>query len=55
MFPKIITELCSFQPNKKRLSFSVFFKMNENGDILETRFEKTIVRSLAKLTYQEAQ
>jgi exoribonuclease R len=34
LFPKLITELCSLQPGKDRLAFSVFFKMNENGEIL---------------------
>jgi exoribonuclease R len=28
LFPKIITDLCSFQPKKERLSFSIFFNID---------------------------
>ena len=31
LFPEEITQLCCFQENKKRLAFSVFFVMNEDG------------------------
>jgi len=51
MFPKIITELCSFQPKRSRLAITVLFKMNLNGEILESNFEKTIVKNSAKMTY----
>jgi exoribonuclease R len=49
--PEKIIDLCSLQSHKDRLAFSVFLKLNENGDIISSRFEKTIVKSSARLTY----
>lgn len=47
--------MCSLQSHKERLVFSVFLKLDDNGDILSSRFEKNVVKSAAKLTYDEAQ
>lgn len=53
--PPEIVEILAFKAKKRRLSFSVFFKLNEQGEILESRFEKKIVKNIAQLTYDEAQ
>ena len=53
--PEKIIDLCSLQSHKDRLAFSVFLKLNENGEIISSRFEKTIVKSSARLTYEDAQ
>jgi len=42
-------------PNVKRLAFSVFVRMNESGEILESRLEKNVVMSRYKLSYEQAQ
>ena len=55
MMPEKIIDLCSLQSHKDRLAFSVFLKLNENGEIISSRFEKTIVKSSARLTYEDAQ
>ncbi|KAF9091150.1 hypothetical protein BGX29_011095 [Mortierella sp. GBA35] len=56
MLPNVLSEdLCSLIANVDRLTFSVFWKMSEAGDILETTFSKTIIRSCAQLSYDDAQ
>lgn len=47
--------MCSLQSHKQRLVFSVFLKLNEDGEIISSRFGKNIVKSSARLTYDEAQ
>jgi len=37
MLPRILCEnLCSLNPNVERLTFSIFYRMNINGDLLDT-------------------
>ncbi|KAG0292616.1 hypothetical protein BGZ96_003951 [Linnemannia gamsii] len=56
MLPNVLSEdLCSLIANVDRLTFSVFWKMSEAGTILETTFAKTIIRSCAQLSYDDAQ
>ena len=55
MMPEKIIEMCSLQSHKDRLVFSVFLKMEDNGEIISCRFEKNIVKNSARLTYEEAQ
>ncbi|KAG0362050.1 hypothetical protein BGZ54_008789 [Gamsiella multidivaricata] len=56
MLPSILSEdLCSLRVNVERLTFSVFWKMTEHGDILDTSFAKSIIRSCAQLSYDDAQ
>jgi exoribonuclease R len=49
--PEYIIDLCALKSKKRRLAFSVFFTVNIEGDILKSRFEKTVVKSVAQLTY----
>ena len=37
------------------MAFSVYMKLDLNGKLSSTRFEKTIVRNEAQLSYEEAQ
>lgn len=55
MMPPEIIELMALKSKKRRLAFSVFFKIDETGIILDSSFEKTIVTSVAQLSYEEAQ
>ena len=48
-------DILALKAKKRRLAFSVFFKISEEGEIIESRFEKTIVTSSAQLSYEEAQ
>ncbi|KAG0017267.1 hypothetical protein BGZ80_008453 [Entomortierella chlamydospora] len=56
MLPNILCEdLCSLVPCVDRLAFSVFWKMTEDGEILDTSFSKSVIRSCAQLSYDDAQ
>ncbi|KAF9438177.1 hypothetical protein BGZ76_009384 [Entomortierella beljakovae] len=56
MLPTVLSEdLCSLRSNVDRLTYSVFWKMTEKGDILDTSFSKTVIRSCAQLSYDDAQ
>ncbi|KAI9013738.1 hypothetical protein CLU79DRAFT_871287 [Phycomyces nitens] len=56
MLPSLLCEeLCSLNPGVERLSFSVIWKMDLKGNILDTWFGRTIIKSCAKLAYDDAQ
>lgn len=55
MMPPELIDILALKAKKRRLAFSVFFKISEKGEIIESRFEKTIVTSSAQLSYEEAQ
>lgn len=41
--------------NEERLAFSVIWEINEDAQILNTHFTKSVIRSRAALTYEQAQ
>ncbi|KAF9439277.1 hypothetical protein BGZ76_006006 [Entomortierella beljakovae] len=56
MLPNILCEdLCSLTANVDRLAFSVFWKMTEDGQVLDTTFSKSVIKSCAQLSYDDAQ
>uniref|UniRef100_A0A0R3RSF8 DIS3-like exonuclease 2 n=1 Tax=Elaeophora elaphi TaxID=1147741 RepID=A0A0R3RSF8_9BILA len=56
MLPQILCEgLCSLNPNVDRLTFSVVWKINDQGQIFEEWFGRAIIRSCCKLSYEHAQ
>jgi exosome complex exonuclease DIS3/RRP44 len=57
MLPSLLgTNLCSLRPNVERLAFSVFWEMNpDTADVVNVRFTKSVIRSKAAFTYEEAQ
>lgn len=56
MLPRILCEkLCSLNPGVDRLTFSVVWKIDECGNILEEWFGRSMIRSYAKLSYEFAQ
>ncbi|KAI8094791.1 hypothetical protein BDF21DRAFT_395196 [Thamnidium elegans] len=56
MLPSLLCEeLCSLNPNVDRLAFSVIWKLDAYGKQLSTWFGKTVIRSRAKLSYDDAQ
>jgi len=56
MVPKLLSEnLCSLRSNTDRLAFSVILEMDREANVLSSRFAKTVVRSVASLSYQQAQ
>ena len=56
MLPRHLCEnLCSLNPNEDRLTFSVEWKMTEQGEILEEWFGRSVINSCVKLAYEHAQ
>ncbi|CAM9750112.1 unnamed protein product, partial [Ectocarpus sp. 12 AP-2014] len=56
MLPGMLTEtLCSLKPNVDRFAFSVIWEMTPAGVIVDVDFCKSIIHSVAGLTYNEAQ
>ncbi|MBI2100820.1 MAG: ribonuclease R [Candidatus Vogelbacteria bacterium] len=56
MLPEILAnDLCSLNPNEDKLTFSAIFILDEQGQILNTRFAKTVIRSARRFTYEEGQ
>lgn len=55
MLPRILSEkFCSLNPGEEKLTFSVFWHMNEKGEIVKEWFERTVIRSAIKLSYDNA-
>lgn len=55
MLPVELCMNCSLLPGKDRLSFSVFWIMTPEGEILNTRFSRTVMNSCVQLAYEHAQ
>ncbi|TFK43480.1 hypothetical protein BDQ12DRAFT_622451 [Crucibulum laeve] len=53
--PALSEQLCSLVPGQDRLAFSVVFTMNNDARVIKKWFGKTVIRSAAKLAYQDAQ
>nr|XP_057914484.1 exosome complex exonuclease RRP44 [Doryrhamphus excisus] len=56
MVPELLSSnLCSLRSNVERLAFSCIWEMNQEAEVLKTRFTKSVINSKASLTYAEAQ
>lgn len=56
MLPGLLTtDLCSLKGNVDRYAFSVIWEVTPNADILNVEFKKSLIHSIAALTYQQAQ
>jgi len=54
MLPEILSnEICSLQPGQPRYTKSVYLTYNKDGEVRSTRFANTIIRSSARLSYQQ--
>ena len=51
----LTTELCSLRSKEDHLAFSVLWEMDDEGTIYDVRFCKSVIHSVASLTYDEAQ
>jgi ribonuclease R len=55
MLPEHLSNgLCSLRPNEDRLAFSVFATITHEGKVEQVHFARTIIRSIARLSYKEA-
>ncbi len=52
---ELSTNICSLRANEDRLAFSAVFRINTKAEVLERRFERSIIRSDRRFTYEEAQ
>ena len=52
---KISNNLCSLIPNKNKLCFSFIVEINKKEEIIKRRFEKTIINSNHRFSYEEVQ
>ncbi|XP_023023832.2 exosome complex exonuclease RRP44-like protein Dis3 [Leptinotarsa decemlineata] len=56
MVPELLSSnLCSLRGGEERFAFSCIWEMDMKANILNTRFHKSIIRSKAAMTYEEAQ
>jgi ribonuclease R len=56
MLPEELSNsICSLEPNKDRLCFSVVFEMDEKANVLHTWFGKTVIHSDKRYNYEEIQ
>jgi len=56
MLPKLLTtDLCSLKGKVDRYAFSVLWEVTKSADIVSVQFHKSIIHSIAALTYQQAQ
>lgn len=47
--------LCSLVPDEDRLTVSAMFVMSQAGEVRSVRFARTVIRSSARLSYEDAQ
>ncbi|MEG0788805.1 MAG: ribonuclease R [Alistipes sp.] len=52
---KLCNELCSLRPHEESLSFSAVFTLNENLELLDEWFGRTVIYSDRRFSYAEAQ
>ncbi|UCD65108.1 MAG: ribonuclease R [Candidatus Zixiibacteriota bacterium] len=56
MLPEILSnDVCSLKPNRRRLAHSVFIDFDSKGKALRWHLADTLIRSRAKLSYEEVQ
>ena len=56
MLPEILSNnICSLRPDEDKLTFSVVFTMNDKAQVLSYKICPTVIRSNARLSYDEAQ
>ena len=55
MLPEILSNgICSLQPGQKRFAKSVYITYDRKGRVLGREFANSVIRSTARLTYQQA-
>ncbi len=52
---KLSGDLCSLVPGKDRFTMSVFMYFDKEGNLLRRSIKKSVIRSKARLTYEDAQ
>ncbi len=52
---KLSNGVCSLRPNEDKLCYSAVFEMDKNTNIISQWFGKTVIHSIRRFTYEEAQ
>lgn len=52
---KLCNGLCSLMPNQKRASIVCTMRIDNDGNLLDYKFDRAIIKSAARLTYEEVQ
>lgn len=52
---RLCNALCSLRPNEEKCCFSALFTMNEEGEVLQEWFGRSVICSDRRFTYEEAQ
>ncbi|MFH1686949.1 MAG: ribonuclease R [bacterium] len=56
MLPEVLSnDMCSLRPNRRRLAHSVIMDFDTEGKMLSWRVADTVIKSQAKLAYEEVQ
>ncbi len=56
MLPEVLSNhVCSLRPNEEKLCFSAVFVMNDEAEILQQWFGRTVILSDRRFSYEEAQ
>ena len=56
MLPEVLSnDLCSLVPNEDRLAMSAIFEMSPDGTVHTQWYGETVIRSIRRFSYQEAQ
>lgn len=56
MLPEVLSNLvCSLRPNEEKLCFSAVFEMDQNAQVINEWYGKTIINSNHRFTYDSAQ
>ena len=56
MLPERLSNgLCSLRPNEEKFCFSAVFELNEEAEVLNEGFGRTVILSDRRFTYVEAQ
>lgn len=51
---ELSSHLCSLKPNVNRLTISTFMHFDPNGDLLDYRISRSVIKSSKRFTYKEA-
>lgn len=56
MLPSRLSEkVCSLNPGVDRMAFSVFFNITQSGEVKKFEFNKTVIHSKRRFTYEDVQ
>ena len=47
--------ICSLRPNEDKLTYSAIFELNDKSEVVRHRIGRTVIRSVRRFTYEEAQ